>query len=140
MACDGLKYNQTCKTVYDTCVEVQVTVPDISSLSGSCNDLSSVIDDIYTLVDNTYIDMSSFVPGCLVGVDSTSEPIEVINTLAAKICAVEDVVDTLPTFDIANLDISCMKTVDPCGDARTITTLEDLLQAIVEDLCNCCNS
>jgi hypothetical protein len=131
-------------------VYVEQTFPAISSLSDeSCTDLDSVISDLYTLINNSYVDMSSYDKGCLDYspiADADIKPINVLNKLTEEICdlkPLEGLLNTdgtlkdIPEFDISKLQLCCLAP-DPCD--VTPTTLEQLLQIIINKVCLCCDS
>jgi hypothetical protein len=131
-------------------VYVEQTFPAISSLSDeSCTDLDSVISDLYTLINNSYVDMSSCDKGCLDYspiADADIKPINVLNKLTEEICdlkPLEGLLNTdgtlkdIPEFDISKLQLCCLAP-DPCD--VTPTTLEQLLQIIINKVCLCCDS
>lgn len=146
--CSTYKPNTLCgESVLSQCVEFQdpdnTIIPSISSLSGeNCVSVDEALTDLYSLVEANYVDLSGYDGACLSYSPTTT--LEVLNKHKEQICALNtlttDYVNV--TADISNLDISCLQTDDPCGDPRTITNLEELLQALIEDLCdvqaNCC--
>ena len=151
MSCSNYKYSDTCgESIFAPCVYVEQTFPAISSLSDeSCTDLDSVISDLYTLVNKSYVDMSSYDKGCLDYspiADADIKPINVLNKLTEEICdlkPLEGLLNTdgtlkdIPEFDISKLQLCCLAP-DPCD--VTPTTLEQLLQIIINKVCLCCDS
>ena len=153
MSCNSYKYSDTCGvSIYAPCVYVERTTtdafPSMSSLVGDeCADLDSVITDLYDLVEKSYVDMSSYNKGCLYyspTLDADITPIQVLNKLTEEVCTLQPLeglletdgtLKSIPEFDISNLTLNCLAP-DPCG--ATPTTLEELLQTIINKLCVCC--
>lgn len=153
MSCNSYKYSDTCGvSIYAPCVYVERTAtdafPSMSSLVGDeCADLDSVITDLYDLVEKSYVDMSSYNKGCLdysPTLDADITPIQVLNKLTEEVCTLQPLeglletdgtLKSIPEFDISNLTLNCLAS-DPCG--ATPTTLEELLQTIINKLCVCC--
>lgn len=141
MACNGFKYSDTCGTsMFATCVNVQQTFPSISSLSNeSCTDLDSVIEDLYELVEKSYVDMTQYDKGCLnysPTLDANITPVEVLNKLTSELCTLKTTVAAIDTVDINNLDFSCFGTTDLCGALISVNNLEELLQLMIDKICN----
>tara|TARA_S200002703_G_scaffold8860_2_gene8852 strand:+ start:4064 stop:4543 length:480 start_codon:yes stop_codon:yes gene_type:complete len=158
MSCNSYKYSDTCgQSIYATCVNVEHDFIAPSSLAGeTCTDLDAAITDIYALINKTYVDMAGdisgatggpYVKGCLdysPTADADITPIQVLNKLTEEVCTLqplEGLLETdgtlkpIPEFDISNLNLNCL-VPDPCG--ATPTTLEELLQTIINKLCVCC--
>lgn len=140
MGCNQHKYSDTCgPNLYATCVTVQHTFPEISSLDGdTCSDLDSVIEDLYELIDKTYIDMSSYSKGCLdysPTLDVNITPVQVLNKLTSEICTLKGIVDNIDSVDIDALDLSCLGPTDTCGEPLNITNTTQLLQELIDRIC-----
>ena len=159
MSCNSYKYSDTCgQSIYATCVNVEHDFIAPSSLAGeTCTDLDAAITDIYALINKTYVDMAGdiagatggpYVKGCLdysPTADADITPIQVLNKLTSEVCTLKTSValipepyDKIPTldFDNINIPIGCFSgTCDPDP-----STLEELLNAIIAKLCDCCSS
>jgi hypothetical protein len=118
----------------------------MSSLTGqTCASLDEVVTDLYELVETSYIDMSLYVKDCLdysPTADADITPLMVMNKHTEEICLLKTLTSSYAdvTIDISNVDYSCLGDTDPCGDPLSITNAEELIQAILDKLCDCCNT
>lgn len=137
-------------TIYDSCVKVTVDVPACLQIQGAtCYRQSEVNTQVFNKVCALDASVTSILnsisgtgsnPILVTGLkncdNSTKTPATINATfqdLYTKICNLKADL-SLPLNDA--IDTKCL--VDPCGDP--ISTLGELLQAIVNKVCDCCPS
>lgn len=134
------KRKDTCgKKVNSVCVKYEGEIPEESPLSEeSCPVVEEVLEDLYSQYGNP--DLSAL-GNCGVEYEQEGDELlvpEALLGLEAAICEIkgEDSGNggTNISFDINNIDTKCL--VNPCG--TPITNLEQLLQAMIDKICDCC--
>lgn len=146
MACNncGKATNMCGEKMFAPCVIVEgYEFPEFSGLSGEdCASLDIVIEDVYSILGDLQIDLSDFSSECLdLGEEITVKSILTVHDEA--ICELKEDVENLQNIcnildkDISEctVDYSCLLGTDPCGDEITISTLNDLLQVMINKIC-----
>lgn len=144
--------------IYAPCVfwEVPDSLMDDSSLgnfqtnplgtTSECVSIDEVIEDIYPRLEDVEDDIDSletainfdYLTSDCLGIDADDDPSlkDVINGFNTKICELDDVCNILQKeISECNIDFSCFGDDSICGDPLNITTLEDLLQEMIDRIC-----
>lgn len=124
--------------VYAPCVNVEMEFPDFSSLEGKeCSTLDKILDDIYSLIGENIINIEDYDSDCL-EFEEDITVISILNKLTEEVCTLKTIetekLDILNT-EISGIDLSCLNGVDPCFDINAPIKLKDLLQILVDKIC-----
>lgn len=145
MACSncGKATNMCGEIIFSPCVVVEgFKFPEFSGIEEDCASLDVVIEDVYSVLSDLQIDLSDFESRCLEhGEEITVKSI--LNVHDTAICDLKEDVENLQNIcnildkDISEctVDYSCLLGTDPCGDQIIISTLNDLLQVIINKIC-----
>lgn len=121
------------------CVSYKGYLPKYSKLEENCLTTEETTDDIYHLIDwiKESVDLKDYDPDCL-DIDKVEDIYfedkerflikDVLKKLTEKVCALEDEHEVDDTLE---LDFKCLTSV--CGDP--ITSLKDLLQTLIDEVC-----
>ncbi len=148
------KIDNTCgKKINARCVDYEGEINDCSSLEDKdCLSIHETTEDIYKQIEDLKecLDLSSLGKNCLeYGEECEDLKInKVLLKLEEKVCELCEAIPT-PQSDpnycnpIFEQDLSCLELdykclTDPCNNE--IKTLKQLLQALIDKNCECCDS
>lgn len=145
MACTNCnKASNMCgDKMFAPCITVEKEFPEFSKLFGEeCTSLDIVLDDIYELIDELRVDYTLFNNSCLEHADDLSIE-SILLTHDAEICnLITDVSELQNICNILNKDIrdcdlnfTCLLGTDECDNTITITSLNSLLQVMIDKIC-----
>jgi len=95
MACND-KVGQRCKKVFGACVSYEKELPAFSEIENDCPSIEEVAEDLYNIIGEMKeeIDLSSLTEECIT-LPTERTVLTVMQTLIDKICAQEEVIETL---------------------------------------------
>lgn len=121
------------------CIDYEGQVADNSPLADStCVNLHEVTEDLYGLLEDLE---RQLVPAGLTTNSCLEYPIDpthadILTVLDTELCKIKanQTTDALE-YSVSDLDMKCLTT--QCGDQ--IVTVKELLQALIDKVCTCCN-
>lgn len=120
------------------CIDYDGDVSNSSSLKDeTCISIHDTTEDLYGLVENIE---NQLVPSTLVSNSCLVYPrnpthSDILTTLDSAICNIQNNQTTNALdYDVKDLDMKCLTT--PCGDK--IANVRELLQALIDKVCECC--
>lgn len=117
------------------CVSYETTLPEWSELEG-CVTVEESLTEIYKKLTEiaANLEVSDGMPDCITYSSGDQTIASVLRDLAEEICSIKATLNLSPTtFDVNSINLKCLQE-NECGNQ--VSDLTELLQAIVDNLCN----